>query len=193
MDERLDALIPRARLRDAEALTQLVELLGPRVFGLLFRLIGSRDVAEELTQETFVRMVRMIHRFEPTGSLEGWVFRIAANLARDRGRLRKRRGLPQSLDTLNEDEKRIGTKGVAPQADPSQAMELDERRCSLERALQALPDADREILVLRHFGNLQFREIAELLDMPLGTALARSHRALLKLRERLSEKLSTES
>lgn len=180
----LEALLLRAREGDPQALADLVDSYAPRVFGLLFRLTGSRDTAEDLTQETFLRLVRTIGEYEHSGKFEAWLFRIAGNLARDRGRQHRRRGAAVPLDVPP------GPGGPAAverpdDASPDPAVELadSEERDRLGRCLDSLPDLDREILLLRHFSDLSFREIAALLHVPIGTALARAHRAIGRLRE----------
>lgn len=180
----LDELLRRARQRDADALGRLVELYSPRVFGLVYRLTGSRDAAEDLLQETFLRVVRVIGEYEHVGKFEAWLFRIAANLARDRARKRHRRG----ESGVHDDASGAASAGPAPAVadEPAQALEQREAGERLAAGLQRLPDADREIILLRHYSELSFREIADLLRVPLGTALARAHRALQRLRRELN-------
>lgn len=180
----LDDLLRRACRHEPEALTALVDIFSPRVFGLLYRLTGKRDVAEDLMQETFLRMVRVIGEYEPTGRFDAWLLRIAANLARDRARRRARRreGGPQAgggNEPLD--------RAAPPSHDPAARVTQAEAGAQLAAGLARLPEADREILLLRHQAELPFQEIADLLGIPLGTALARAHRALRKLRSELGE------
>lgn len=184
----LDELLYRACRRDAEALSKLVEVYSPRVFGLLFRLTGTRDVAEDLLQETFLRVVRTIGRYEHAGKFESWLFRIAANLARDRARTLRRRGEVGSLDGAgSEYEPPASGLAATGEANPHERLVRHELGERLAAGLERLSDGDREIVFLRHYSELPFREIAEMLGIPLGTALARAHRALKRLREDLGE------
>lgn len=176
----LARLLRRAQRREPEALAALVEGYGRRVFGLLYRLTGSREAAEDLLQETFLRMVRTIDTYEHDGRFEAWLFRIAANLARDEARRRGRRGGTVSLEAAGE-AGLLRTDGGSDSVESRLAGREEERR--LQECLGRLPPADREILLLRFFSEMPFREIAELLGVPLGTALARAHRALARLRE----------
>ncbi|MFQ5805038.1 MAG: RNA polymerase sigma factor [Phycisphaerae bacterium] len=184
----LDRLLRRVRKRDPEALHELVDAYSARVFGLLYRLTGSRETAEDLLQETFLRVVRMIAEYEPGGRFEAWLFRIAANLARDHVRRAKRRGPSVPLDGLE----RHGERGApkladAGQPEPSGELLKKEAGERLNACLQELPETDREVILLRHFSELSFREIADVLEIPLGTALARAHRALKRLRATFGE------
>ncbi len=183
----LDELLERACRREPAALDELVCRYSRRVFGLLYRLTNERETAEDLMQETFLRVVRTIDRYEHAGRFEAWLFRIAANLARDRARRRGRRGDTLSLDGAEDD----GTSRAAELSAPAQhadqllvEAELGER---LAASLDRLSDADREIILLRHYSELSFQEIADLLGVPLGTALARAHRALKRLQADLGE------
>jgi len=181
----LDCIIDRARRRDAAAFDTLVAQFGARVYGLIYRLLGQREVAEDLTQETFLRVVRTIESYEHDGRFEAWLFRIAANLARDHARKRKRRGSMGSLDAGHPDEPAATLPEVNAPPGGAAALIAAEQEAALQKALDHLPAADKEIVMLRHFAEMSFREIAELLKIPLGTALARAHRALGKLRTEL--------
>ncbi|MCH7813026.1 MAG: sigma-70 family RNA polymerase sigma factor, partial [Planctomycetes bacterium] len=98
-DDGLADLIDRAQRRDPQAFDDLVERYGRRLFGYLYRLTGSRDDADDLLQEVFVRLVRTIGSYQHDGRFEGWLFRIATNLARDRIRRIRRAPAVMSLDT----------------------------------------------------------------------------------------------
>lgn len=180
----------RASQHDPDALHTLVDAYHSRVFGLLYRLTGLREVAEDLLQETFLRLVRTIGRFSPAREdgdglkqFEAWLFRIAANLARDHARRMRRRGPVGSLEaTVDNGEPAAFDSAASPQPPPDERLMNLEAGERLTTSLAKLTDAEREIILLRHFSDLSFREIAAMLDVPLGTALARAHRALGRLR-----------
>ncbi len=184
----LDELLHRARRHDPEALAKLVEAYSPRVFGLLYRLTGVRDVAEDLMQETFLRVIRMIGHYRHVGKFEPWLFRIAGNLARDRARRLGRRGEVASLERgwTGDDSAQPG-RPASPTDGPHERLVQQERGRRLEMAMERLSQAEREIVLLRHFSELPFRQIADMLNIPIGTALARAHRALQHLRDELAE------
>jgi RNA polymerase sigma-70 factor (ECF subfamily) len=186
----LDRLLRRARRRDPQALHQLVDMYSARVFGLLYRLTGSRETAEDLLQETFLRVVRTIPEYRHGGKFEAWLFRIAANLARDHARRLRRHGRPVALEGPGRTGESGGSGLVdAGRPDPVAELLKKEAEQRVSAVLQGLSEAEREIILLRHFSELSFREIAELLDIPLGTALARAHRALKRLKAALSEEV----
>jgi len=182
----LDHLLQRACRRDPQALHELVDLYSARLFGLLYRLTGSRETAEDLMQETFLRVVRNIGSYEHDGRFESWLFRIAANLARDHARKRKRRGATATIDfSISAKDSSSYDLADLRQADPAAEVDQREAQQRVNQSLARLSEADREIILLRHFSGLSFNEIAQMLGIPVGTALARAHRALRKLRRML--------
>ncbi len=188
----LDDLLRRARRREPKALDELVSRFSERVFGLLYRLTGQREAAEDLLQETFLHVIRAIDGYEHAGKFEAWLFRIAANLARDRARKLARHERPVGLEdtpTLRVAESPSPGAGIGLQAstDPAERLSYKEAGQRLAECLMRLSESEREIIVLRHYSELSFREIAEMLGIPLGTALARAHRALQRLRRELED------
>ncbi len=191
--QQLARLIAAARRREPEAFDALVDAYSSPLYGYLFRLTGSRDDAEELLQELFVRLVRMIARYQHDGRFEAWLFRIATNLARDRVRRLRRSPQVSSIEAggggdgaLLDGE--LGDAMVDASCDaPDQPMRLREDCDALQRALAQLPAAEREVVMLRHYSDMTFAEIAAAMQTPLGTALARGHRGLQHLRRLLSD------
>lgn len=182
----LASILQRAARHDPDAFAALYEAYAPRVYGLLVRMVRSRDLAEDLLQDTFLRVARMISEYSHDGRFEAWLFRIAANLARDHVRKVGRRGTMTPLDAATDDSdpwEPADTRDGSPDA----GLDRQEQVAALEAAIAELPDDDREIVLLRHYADLPFREIAELMGAPLGTVLARGHRALKKLRAKLAD------
>ncbi len=187
-DELAD-VIARAQRREPEAFDALVEAYGPRLYGYFYRLTGRRHEAEDLLQEAFVRLVRTIGRYHHMGRFDQWLFRIAINLTRDRMRrsaAARRAGIEEAGGFSAENpgpgaDERADPRQAAPQDALGRAEEVDR----LQQALGQLSAAEREVIVLRHFSGMSFREIAQEMGTPLGTALARAHRGLGRLRELL--------
>lgn len=183
----LDDLIRRARQRDSAAFEALVEIYSPRLYGYFYRLTGRREDAEDLLQEAFVRVVRMISRYEHDNRFDAWLFRIATNLVRDRVR-RQRRSADAGASGARQDEPGILEEVADNEVDrPDDVLETTEQVDRLQWALKQLPEAEREVILLRHFSQMSFREVAEAMGTPLGTALARAHRGLAKLRRLMNE------
>jgi RNA polymerase sigma-70 factor (ECF subfamily) len=140
---------------------------------------GGCEIAEEVTQSVFVTVASKLVSggYTEQGRFEAWLFRVAMNRIRDEARRAKRRA--ETFDSEG-----------AGEMPGEEAAQLDEDRAAglsaLRTAMGQLGDADREVIELRHHAGLSFKQIAELLEEPLGTLLARHHRALRKLKELLT-------
>jgi RNA polymerase sigma-70 factor (ECF subfamily) len=180
-------LIGRARRREPAAFDELVDLYSARLFGYFCRLTGSRHDAEDLLQELFVRVVRTIEQYEHDGRFEAWLFRIATNLVRDRVRRAKRAAHVSFQPRSAEGGDPIEELADPATDQPSSGIDRAEQIDRLQDALARLPEAEREVILLRHFSQLPFKEVADAMGTPLGTALARAHRGLARLRELMDQ------
>jgi len=174
--EAVERLVRLAADGDEAAWRTLVDVYARRVFALLRSRGCDRELAEELTQGAFVKVARVLGRggYSEQGKFEAWLFRIAMNGLRDEARSRRRRPsqpLPEGSGPY---------PAHTPPAGPDPA---DARR--LAQAVAQLGQADREVIELRHRADMSFRQIADMLGQPMGTVLARHHRALRKLRSML--------
>jgi len=143
----------------------------------LQRLAGSDHLAEELHQQTWLSVLDHVDRFDKNsgaGGFKAWLFRIATNKANDHWRSSGR-------ERSAKDGLRLVTDDQMPHA--GHRIEGTEQEQKLHRAIQKLPEAQRQVLMLRYYSNLKFVEIAELLGCPLNTALGRMHKAMLKLKQ----------
>ena len=143
----------------------------------LQRITGSDHLAEELHQQTWLSVLDHIERFDKSsgsGGFKAWVFRIATNKANDHWRSAGR-----------EKSAKQGLKLVSDESMPDAGHRLEgtEQEQKLRAAIEKLPEAQRQVLMLRYYSNLKFVEIADLLGCPLNTALGRMHKAVLKLRQ----------
>ncbi len=175
--DQLAVVVRSAGGGDEAAWRTLVETFSPRVFALLRAQCRDEELAEEITQSTFCTIASKLAGYDEVGRFEAWMMRIAMNRLRDEMRRRKRHARPASESTL------IGLAGGIEAPDPTDARGLPEG--DLKAAIERLPDADREILYLRHVGGLSFKQLSEALETPIGTLLARHHRALKKVRSLL--------
>jgi len=185
--DQLASVIERAQRLDPDAYDVLVDAYGQRLFGFLYRLTGCREDSEDLLQEVFLRMVRTLGNYTHRGRFEAWLFRIAANLGRDRIRRVRRTPTIISLSPAPGDggEPASGSawdRCDAGEASPDSSVIRREQVDRMRTALEQLSPPEREVVMLRHYSAMSFAEIAEAMGTPLGTALARAHRGLAKLR-----------
>jgi RNA polymerase sigma-70 factor, ECF subfamily len=190
---------------DAAAWETLVARYTPRLYGLLVNQCRDKELAEELTQVTFVKVVQKLDKaggtggYQETGRFDAWLFRIAMNALRDEMRRRKRQATPTDMGpgaSSGRDEQTGGwssaqqtivSGGPSVPDDPSEAVIMAEQVKHLSEAIQQLSPADQEIIHLRHSAGLSFAQIADTLEQPLGTVLSRGHRALGKLKKLMTE------
>jgi RNA polymerase sigma-70 factor (ECF subfamily) len=161
------------------AFERLVREYGDRLYRFALRLVGERG-AEDLTQEVLLRVFRSIGSYEPTGRFDSWLFTIANHLAIDEARRRK----PEAPLTEIDEEAR-GDRFASAMPEPSESLEEAERRRALLQAVERLPLDQRQVFLLREEAGLSFKEIAEILQCPLNTALGRMHYAMEHLRKAL--------
>lgn len=159
---------------DEAAWREIVELYADRVFALLRAQYPDDELAEEITQSTFCTVASKLADYTELGRFEAWLFRIAMNRLRDEIRRRRRQAVTVESETL------ASLPGQSRSVDRSDSADEDQI-ASLRRAMAKLSDSDRHIIHLRHHAGLSFRQIADVLGEPLGTVLARQHRALQKL------------
>ncbi|MBI1738631.1 MAG: sigma-70 family RNA polymerase sigma factor [Acidobacteria bacterium] len=178
----LVAEVARLRQGDPEALGPLLARYQNRLYRYLLRLVRDRATAEDLFQQTWLRVVEKVHQYDALRSFEAWLFALAHNLAIDY----LRRYRPESLDELQSPDEPRNVQ--FPSAGPDAlARALEQERAGLViEALDELPAVYRELLSLRFEEEMKLAEIAEVLDMPLSTVKTRLKRGLERLRERLA-------
>jgi RNA polymerase sigma-70 factor (ECF subfamily) len=163
-----------SRQGDARAFGELVRRHQKRIYNHLLRMVGNQDEAAELAQEVFLRAYRSMPTYRPETPFGAWALRLAANAAVD---LLRRRKVVEfvALESCSEPE--------AADGDPEMQCAQAQQRRLLERAMQALRPAEREILLLREYEDLSYGEIAAVLEVPEGTVKSRVARARMALLE----------
>lgn len=168
-----ELLAVRCQLGEAAAFAELVELLHLRLWRYLVRLIGERAAAEDVLQETWLRVLRDISRLREPGRLVSWIFGIGRHIAIDR--LRRRRVWVEASDS------EVLQLPAKAEEEPALAARLDQ----LTAELQELPLLEREVLTLFYLDELSLRQVAEVVGVPEGTIKSRLFRARRLLHERL--------
>jgi len=168
-------LVLKARDGDRNAFNELVRIHAQGVMNVIFRMCGDAQVAEDAAQETFIRAWSHLGSFRVDSSLRNWLYRIALNTATDM--LRKEKHiLPGGIEDFSLADPQPGPEGIYLQ---------EERTALVQAAIQSLPDASRAVLVLKEYEGLSYREIADALDIPIGTVMSRLNYARRTLKEKL--------
>jgi RNA polymerase sigma-70 factor (ECF subfamily) len=168
-------LVVRSRAGDLAAFGSLVRMHQDRVFSACLRTCGDHGLAEDLTQETFVKAFAAIGRFDGRSGLFTWLYRIAINTCRSS--LRGKRPAMQSIDA-------VAQRG-GNEASPMERASDREEQSLVLAALAELEDDHRAVVILRDLEGLDYGEIAEILEVAGGTVKSRLHRARMMLREKL--------
>lgn len=181
-DEAAVAL--RARNGDRAAFGALVRTYQRRAYVAAYGFVGNREDALELAQEAFAKAYKAMGRFDARLPFYPWLHRIVRNTCLNHLKKRRRRG-ETSFDRMVEH----GFDVKAPGPDGNRAAALDELRETIGKAMAALSPEHREILMLRHFQELSYAEIAQCLGIPDGTVMSRLHGARRALRAQLTKRL----
>jgi len=173
---------------DARAFEVLVLRHRRPIFNFVLRYVRDPVAAEDVTQDTFLRVVRSADHYVREAKFTTWLFTIARNLCVDASRRAKHRNMA-SLDAPIDDEGRGAKIDLVPSGGPAVDRQAigTELKARMQHAIAQLPEEQREIFLLREVGDLQFNEIAEIIGVPENTVKSRMRYALEKLREALAE------
>ena len=177
MTENETALLERCQAGDKDAFGPIVKKYAGRASGAACLLLGCPQEALDASQEAFVRAWRNIGRFNSSSPFYPWYSTILRNVCRSRLRWRSRHKTVAPAE---------GHANPSTDADPVLLAERSERRDRMWRALVRLSDPFREIILMYHFHDMSYREIAAALGIPIGTVMSRLHSARMALRENLA-------
>lgn len=182
-------LVTFARSGSEKAYRELLGRYERPVFSLVYRMVRDRELAEDLAQETFVKVFNHLESYNPKYKFSSWIFKIASNLSIDH--LRKK-----ELDTVSIDGSRHATSSddiessrisvVSEDENPEELLLAKELGDEIESAIGQLRAEYRTAIVLRHVEGRSYEEIAEIMELPLGTVKTYIHRARTELRELLA-------
>ena len=182
MDER--ELVRRAREGDSAAFEALVTAYETKIYNLAFRYLGSREDALDASQEVFLRVFRFLGGFQEESGFSTWLYRIGVNVCKDMLHRRLKRA-EQPLEVPDEEDEGRPVDVPDLRYDPERIMEGAELRQALSDAILALPEQQREIIILRDIRGLSYEEIALALALEAGTVKSRLFRARESLRKKL--------
>ena len=179
-----EQIVERALGGDADAFGEIVRRWERRIFALAFGMLGREDDARDATQETFLAAFRNLRGFRGDAKVSSWLHRIAINQCITR----QRRAKVRSESTLDDAEEQHSAQLSAPlRYSPSRVAEEREASAAVRRAVNSLPIELRQVVVMKEFEELTFKEIAEVLEIPLSTVKSRLYTALRQLEMRLNK------
>ncbi len=166
-------IIENAKKGDFDAFSILVLAHREAVMNMVYRMCGDQQLAEDATQEAFIRCWQNLPRYQAMASFRAWLFRIALNAAYDTLRREK--------NNINIDDFQIGEESKV-----EQMVEKEQDRIQLQKAVLRLPSASRIVIILREYEQMSYQEIAETLEIPIGTVMSRLNYARNCLLKELS-------
>jgi RNA polymerase sigma-70 factor, ECF subfamily len=179
-----EELIATFQAGDEKAFDQLVKRYKDQLMNFVFRFLGDRDEADDVVQETFLRLFRHKHSYSPVAKFSTWLYTIATNLAKTQLRQRKRRAL-FSLSRRSSDAMDYEVRDSQPTADETTDQRL--RQEVVQRALDRLPPKFREVVVLFDIQDMSYEEISQVTGINVGTVKSRLHRGRVRLKELLGK------
>jgi RNA polymerase sigma-70 factor (ECF subfamily) len=186
-DQHIAELIQRCREGDDRAFAQLVAHFGPAIYRFILRMVRKRQIAEDVYQETWMRVCDHLDRYDERGCFKSWLFQIANRLC-----LNQRRSLRSMFVPLAEIFERVNGRVPAvqmrsPERLPDVEVEQQEAMALVEKALDLMPVKQKQVFLLRLHAEMSFKEIAAILDRPLNTVLTQMRAALGHLHKKMSE------
>lgn len=185
-----EELMSNYREGEEEAFEILYRRYERPVFSFIYRIVMSAADAEDLCQETFFRVVRGKKKYQVTAKFKTWLFRIALNLCRDRlRRMKYRSHLSLNAPVLAQDGEDVELQEVISNSspDPIKCVETGEMKTLVQQAFASLPEEQCLVVILKEYNELKFREIADIMDCPIGTVKSHNHRAHEKLKKILAK------
>lgn len=179
-----EQLIFRFQQGDIDAFEELVRRYKDQLLSFVFRFVGNRNDAEDIVQETFLRVYKNKHYYKEIAKFSTWVYTIAGNLAKTELRRRKRKRL-LSVSNIMKDDKDYDIPDHA--MNPEKTVDGTMKETIIQNAIEKLPSRFKEVIVLRDVQGFSYEEISQILNIPLGTVKSRVNRGRLKLQEDLEE------
>lgn len=179
-------LMKRFQEGDAVAFETLFKRYRTPIFAFLVRQCGDREVASDLSQDVFARLIKSARSFQHQSKFSTWVYTIARNAAVDNARRARHRAHASLEDSHNPDSLRLGDRLANDDPGPDRSAIAKRLREELASAIETLPQEQREVFLLREYHGMPFQEIAEVVGAKVGTVKSRMRYALEALRRELS-------
>ncbi len=189
MDLSDEELVARTRKGDRSAFAHLVDRHRVSVFNLTFRIVGNREDAEEAAQDVFVRVYKSLDRFRGDARFATWLYRIAVNVSLSAARRSRRSVSTTSLSESEDAEDGLPMQIPDTSANPAERFEQAEFSAQVRNLVSALPPIYSAVISMYHMQSLSYDEIADVLELPIGTVKARLFRARAALRNLVGQSM----
>jgi RNA polymerase sigma-70 factor (ECF subfamily) len=184
-----EQLIAKFQLGDVQAYDVLVRRYKDQLLNFIYRFVGNRSDAEDIVQETLLRVYKNKHMYKEIAKFSTWVYTIAGNLAKTELRRRKRHKIFSVSNFVNEErDYDIPDKALSPEKQVDSTIQ----EAIIQKAIEKLPVKFKEVIILRDIQGFAYEEISQILNIPLGTVKSRVNRGRLKLQEDLKFLYETE-
>lgn len=188
MSENEKYLLVKAKNGDIEAFETLIESHQKKVFNIALRMVGNYEDAAELAQDVFVRIFKSIKGFKEESSFSTWVYKITTNVCLDELRKRKNKNTVSLDENIKVEDGEIKREIRDYKESPEEALEKKELKKAVHHAINALPDMQKTMIVMRDIHGFSYEEIAQMVKCPDGTVKSRINRARRELKEILLRK-----
>jgi RNA polymerase sigma-70 factor, ECF subfamily len=175
-------LIKAYKKGDTQALETIMEKYKTPIYSYLLKMVRNRDSANDLFQEIFLKFIKNIDSYNEEKKFANWIYTVAHNTVMDSFRRNKNRHMDSLDQVKGEDFKSVAETVASKDLSPENVLIEGESGERIKKAFEILSDEQREVFIMRHYWGLSFKEIADILKVPIGTALARMSRALGKLK-----------
>lgn len=183
-------IVERIKAGEQHLFDILVQRYSSRAYQIAYGVLGTREDAEEVAQDVFIRIFKALPKFRGDSEFTTWMYRIAMNLARNKYRYNKSRGANKKIsmqETIDDSDSRTLIQVPEPRLSPDSEVGLEEYQKDIMREIENLPPLYRDALVLRNVEEMSYEQIADVLGCKLGTIKSRIARAREELRRRLEE------
>lgn len=184
-----ESLVRRAREGDFDAFEVLFDRHRLLVYRFAYQMVQRRDDAEDMVQEAFVRAYQNLHRYRDEAKFTTWLLRIVSNLCTDQARMSQRRSNLEQKEAVGA----LDWMTIGNFENPIDNLEEDRRRLALRKAIAALPEHHRQMIVMRDIEEREYSEIADVLGCTIGGAKLRVLRARRALRDRIAPLLGDDA
>ena len=184
-----DRLIEQAKKGDEVAFNQLVNLWYKRIYNYVLKYSAQEDLAGDITQKTFISVFKNLKKLKDAGSFKPWVYRIATNYCHEEARKQSRNKMVVIAPTGNDedDQSPVEYEAEARMFNPERSFQQSELERILFGSLQALPEDQRSVILMKEYEGFKFNEIAETLNTSENTVKTRLYRGLKVLKRKLEE------